>query len=441
MEDNEKMTHFGFQEIKESEKAKEVHAVFENVANNYDIMNDAMSLGIHRVWKDIFIQELAPTHGTRLLDCAGGTGDIAFRYLNFLKNTKNVNNVESYVTVSDINEYMLDVGKLRAERLGFTLENNYNIEWKQSNAEELDFPDESFTVYTIAFGIRNVTYIDKVLSEAYRVLKPGGRFLCLEFSHVNNDVLRWFYDQYSFQMIPVMGTLITGKWQPYQYLVESIRKFPKQEEFKHMIEMSGFRHTSYKNLSCDIRYDIIVEVYIILPSNLGEYKNEINISKPLAKLIVNQAKNHPIFRTYFIIPPAQFYHWAEVKTKILAGACVMFEYNRQVTKEARKEEARLAQLQKFTDDIQSLQKCTVQLQINIQYLQNAVEEIAKQTKTRLPEQRILIKADEEVREQKSTNVTPSTEANRTEKEVSFVQRALQSFDNKVEQNKKYLFVA
>lgn len=252
MEDDEKMTHFGFQNIKESEKAKEVHAVFENVANNYDIMNDAMSLGIHRLWKDIFIQELAPTHGTRLLDCAGGTGDIAFRYLNFLKNTKNPNNLNSYVTICDINEHMLDVGKLRAGRLGFTVENNYNLDWKKSDAEKLDYPDESFTVYTIAFGIRNVTHIDKVLAEAYRVLKPGGRFLCLEFSHVNSDILRWFYDYYSFQMIPVMGTLITGKWQPYQYLVESIRKFPRQEDFKHMIDATGFRHTSYKNLSCGI---------------------------------------------------------------------------------------------------------------------------------------------------------------------------------------------
>ncbi|XP_047363850.1 2-methoxy-6-polyprenyl-1,4-benzoquinol methylase, mitochondrial [Vespa velutina] len=252
VEDGERMTDFGFKKVKESEKAKEVHTVFENIANNYDKMNDIMSLGIHRLWKDIFIQELAPTHGTRLLDSAGGTGDISFRYINFLKNTKNINNVESYVTVCDINEHMLDVGKIRAEKLGYTVENNFNIEWKKEDAENLSFPDESFTVYTIAFGIRNVTHIDKVLSEAYRVLKPGGRFLCLEFTHLENDFLQWLYERYSFQVIPVIGTLVTGKWEPYQYLAESIKKFPKQEEFKHMIDTSGFRNTSYKNLSCGI---------------------------------------------------------------------------------------------------------------------------------------------------------------------------------------------
>ncbi|GAB1866346.1 2-methoxy-6-polyprenyl-1,4-benzoquinol methylase, mitochondrial [Camponotus japonicus] len=215
-ENNEKTTHFGFQTIKESEKTNEVHTVFENVANYYDIMNDTMSMGIHRIWKDIFIQELGPTHGTHLLDSAGGT----------------------------------DVGKERANRLGLSQDSNCNITWKQENAENLSFPEESFTAYTIAFGIRNTTYIDKVLSEAYRVLQPGGRFLCLEFSHVNNGALQWLYDQYSFQIIPVMGHLIAGQWKAYQYLVESIRRFPKQEDFKDMIQTAGFRNVTYKNLTC-----------------------------------------------------------------------------------------------------------------------------------------------------------------------------------------------
>lgn len=248
----EKTTHFGFKTVKESEKGKEVYTVFENVANSYDKMNDIMSLGIHRVWKDIFVQRLAPTHGSRLLDSAGGTGDITFRYLNFLKNTPNPRGVKSHVTVSDINENMLQVGKARSERQNWSQTDNFEIDWKVCDAENLPYEEDSFTAYTIAFGVRNVTHIDKVLSEAYRVLTPGGRFLCLEFSHVENDVLRWFYDKYSFQMIPVLGTLIAGQWQPYQYLVESIRKFPKQEEFKDMIEQAGFRNVTYENLSCGI---------------------------------------------------------------------------------------------------------------------------------------------------------------------------------------------
>lgn len=141
-----------------------VHDVFENVANSYDKMNDAMSMGIHRIWKDIFIQELGPTHGTHLLDSAGGTGDITFRYINFLKNTLNPHNVRSRVTVCDINQHMLDVGKKRASRLGLSQDSNYDIVWKRENAESLSFEEESFTAYTIAFGIRNVTHIDKVLT-------------------------------------------------------------------------------------------------------------------------------------------------------------------------------------------------------------------------------------------------------------------------------------
>ncbi|XP_012229569.2 2-methoxy-6-polyprenyl-1,4-benzoquinol methylase, mitochondrial [Linepithema humile] len=247
-EGNENTTHFGFQTVETSEKTKKVYDVFENVANSYDKMNDAMSMGIHRVWKDIFIQELGPTHGTHLLDSAGGTGDITFRYINFLKNTPNPHNIRSCVTVCDINQHMLDVGKKRASRLNL-LPDNCDVNWKQENAENLSFEEESFTAYTIAFGIRNVTHIDKVLSEAYRVLQPGGRFLCLEFSHVNNKTLKWLYDQYSFQIIPVMGQLIAGQWKPYQYLVESIRRFPNQEDFKYMIETAGFRNVTYRNLT------------------------------------------------------------------------------------------------------------------------------------------------------------------------------------------------
>ncbi|XP_067015776.1 2-methoxy-6-polyprenyl-1,4-benzoquinol methylase, mitochondrial isoform X2 [Anabrus simplex] len=240
-------THFGFETVNENEKANKVHEVFEAVANSYDTMNDAMSFGIHRIWKDIFIQRLGPTPGTRLLDVAGGTGDIAFRYLKYLKlGYPNSTDKESHVTVCDINQAMLDVGKARAERLGLS---GSQISWLKGDAEKLPVDDSSYTAFTIAFGIRNVTHIEKVLDEAYRVLQPGGRFLCLEFSQLNNQTLQWLYDQYSFQIIPVMGQLIAGQWKPYQYLVESIRNFPSQENFKAMIESSGLKCVTYENLT------------------------------------------------------------------------------------------------------------------------------------------------------------------------------------------------
>ncbi|CAF4804102.1 unnamed protein product [Pieris macdunnoughi] len=245
-----KQTHFGFDTIDEEEKTKKVHEVFETVADKYDVMNDVMSLGIHRVWKDIFMQKLAPRPGTKLLDMAGGTGDITFRYINYLRNIgQKQTDKPSHVTVSDINQSMLDVGKIRAERQGYKGDPLVSIDWLCADAEKLPIPDESYNAYTIAFGIRNCTHVDKVLEEAFRVLQPGGRFMCLEFSHLSNTQLQWMYDQYSFQVIPVLGQLVAGQWKPYQYLVESIRQFPDQDRFKAMIEDAGFRQVTYENLT------------------------------------------------------------------------------------------------------------------------------------------------------------------------------------------------
>lgn len=245
-------THFGFQTVKESEKDEKVHKVFEEVAQSYDLMNDALSVGIHRLWKDMFIERLGASRGTKLLDMAGGTGDIAFRYLKYLNNLP-PSDVQSHLTISDINQNMLDVGRKRAEKLGFVngsgAVSNCTIDWVCANAEQLPFEDNTFTAYTIAFGVRNCTHIDKVLSEAYRVLAPGGRFMCLEFSQLNNETLQWVYDQYSFHVIPPMGQVLAGQWEAYQYLVESIRKFPKKVDFEKMIRDSGFNCVTYEDLT------------------------------------------------------------------------------------------------------------------------------------------------------------------------------------------------
>ncbi|XP_014260785.1 2-methoxy-6-polyprenyl-1,4-benzoquinol methylase, mitochondrial isoform X2 [Cimex lectularius] len=205
------------------------------------MMNDAMSFGVHRLWKDCFVERLGPTCGTKLLDVAGGTGDIAFRFLQYLKNQSET----GHATVLDANEEMLRVGEGRAERLGLSKD----LTWTYGDAEKLPFPDSSFDAYTIAFGIRNVTHIDAALREAYRVLRPGGRFLCLEFSRVTNPILSRIYDSYSFQMIPAMGQVIAGDWKSYQYLVESIRQFPDQERFKAMIRDAGFYDAKYENMT------------------------------------------------------------------------------------------------------------------------------------------------------------------------------------------------
>ncbi|OQV17476.1 2-methoxy-6-polyprenyl-1,4-benzoquinol methylase, mitochondrial [Hypsibius exemplaris] len=342
-EEDRSATHFGFETVTDSEKTTKVHGVFEQVASTYDKMNDAMSFGIHRVWKDEFVRMLSPYPDTRILDVAGGTGDIAFRLVRSLDRaarrrpsphfatqstppsatqstppsatqstspsatqstppsasqstvksaaggdvsdqTSNFSldfssparaphavpdslysldftspNADSDtsstgmdslsptrdVTVFDLSESMLEVGKLRALQAGL----DSRIDWVHGNAEDLPFADDSFDAYTIAFGIRNVTHIERALDEAFRVLKPGGRFMCLEFSQVTNPLLAWFYEKYSFQVIPVMGQIIASDWKSYQYLVESIRMFPDQEEFLTMIEDSGFSGVTYKNLS------------------------------------------------------------------------------------------------------------------------------------------------------------------------------------------------
>ncbi|KAF9289579.1 2-hexaprenyl-6-methoxy-1,4-benzoquinone methyltransferase [Linnemannia elongata] len=230
-------THFGFQNVPESMKEALVKQVFANVATKYDIMNDVMSGGVHRLWKDHFMRTLAPTPGTKLLDVAGGTGDIAMRFLDYCKETHGDSTAQ--VTVFDINPNMLEVGKERFTKTPY--HNTSQVSFMEGNAENLEhIPDNSMDAYTIAFGIRNCTHVDRVLKEAYRVLKPGGRFMCLEFSKVENPVISKVYDVFSFDVIPTMGQIVANDRDSYQYLVESIRKFPPQKEFAKMIKDAGF---------------------------------------------------------------------------------------------------------------------------------------------------------------------------------------------------------
>ncbi len=240
MSEDSKTTHFGFQTVEEDAKAGMVHGVFSSVASKYDVMNDAMSLGIHRLWKDAMLDWLAPRKGMRLLDVAGGTGDIAFR---FLKRAG-----EGHATVLDMTQSMLDEGRKRAEAEALADQ----LDWVCGDAMALPFEAGSFDAYTISFGIRNVTRIEDAIAEAYRVLRPGGRFLVLEFSQIPNPGLQWAYDRYSFNIIPPMGKVITGDADSYQYLVESIRRFPEQDRFASMIRDGGFEQVKYRNLSMGI---------------------------------------------------------------------------------------------------------------------------------------------------------------------------------------------
>jgi demethylmenaquinone methyltransferase/2-methoxy-6-polyprenyl-1,4-benzoquinol methylase len=240
MTDLENTTHFGFQTVPEAEKASRVQGVFGSVASKYDIMNDVMSMGIHRVWKDAMMDWLAPRPGQRLLDVAGGTGDISFRFL------KRAGHAHS--TVLDLTEPMLVAGRKRAEADQMADQ----LDWVVGDAMALPFEDNTFDVYTISFGIRNVTKPQIALNEAYRVLKPGGRLVVLEFSQIPNDMLQWIYDRYSFNMIPRMGKIIANDWDSYQYLVESIRKFPDQDTFLSMVKQAGFENAKYRNLTMGV---------------------------------------------------------------------------------------------------------------------------------------------------------------------------------------------
>ncbi|WP_219892546.1 class I SAM-dependent methyltransferase [Aquisediminimonas profunda] len=220
---------FGYQEVAPVEKTKRVRQVFSSVAENYDLMNDAMSGGMHRLWKDRFVRRVKPREGEMVLDMAGGTGDIAFR----------MQALGALITVADINPDMLAVGIERAQKREIG-----GLSWSEQNAEQLTFDDKSFDAYTIAFGIRNVTHIDKALSEAYRVLKRGGRFYCLEFSTTLWPGFAEVYDVYSHKLVPKLGKLLAKDEESYRYLIESIRRFPDMLAFEGMIRQAGFIRTN-----------------------------------------------------------------------------------------------------------------------------------------------------------------------------------------------------
>lgn len=248
-------TSFGFKHVREEEKSQLVGNVFSSVASNYDLMNDLMSGGLHRLWKDRLVSMLNPFPGMKHLDVAGGTGDVAFRILDGISSIKRRANQdpindhlqeETQIHACDINPNMLNVGRKRAIERG--LGEDKSLIWVEGDAEALSFEDNTMDGYTIAFGIRNVTHIEKVLAEAYRVLKHGGRFLCLELSHVEVPVFKELYDYYSFSVIPAVGELVAGDRDSYQYLVESIRRFPPQEKFASMIADAGFQKVEYENL-------------------------------------------------------------------------------------------------------------------------------------------------------------------------------------------------
>ncbi len=238
--DSDKTTHFGFETVAESDKAGRVQGVFNSVASKYDIMNDVMSVGIHRVWKEAMMDWLAPRAGQKLLDVAGGTGDVSFKFLGRAGS--------GHATVLDLTEPLVIEGRKRAEAAAMA----DSLDWVVGDAMALPFEDNTFDVYTISFGIRNVTRPQEALNEAYRVLRPGGRLMVLEFSQLPNPMMQKAYDLYSFNVIPRMGQMIANDRDSYQYLVESIRNFPDQETFLGMLRTAGFGQAKYRNLSLGI---------------------------------------------------------------------------------------------------------------------------------------------------------------------------------------------
>jgi ubiquinone/menaquinone biosynthesis methyltransferase len=228
---------FGFQKVSPEERTRKVQNVFESVANRYDLMNDLMSLGIHRYWKDRFVSHLPITCHSQILDVAGGTGDIAFKILGRYPH------LNPKVTLCDLSLAMLKVGQDRALDRGIVR----NVDWVCGNAESLPLPDNGFDLYTISFGLRNVTHLETALREAYRVLKPGGYFVCLEFSKVQSGLLEKLYTSYSFNVLPKLGEFVAKDRDSYQYLVESIQKFPSQEVLGALVEKAGFEDVHWQN--------------------------------------------------------------------------------------------------------------------------------------------------------------------------------------------------
>jgi demethylmenaquinone methyltransferase / 2-methoxy-6-polyprenyl-1,4-benzoquinol methylase len=231
-------THFGYQQVPWNEKARRVAGVFDSVADRYDVMNDVMSLGIHRLWKRFTIEMSGVRRGQRVLDLAGGTGDLAARFSRMV-------GPDGEVVLGDINASMLQRGRERLTDRGVA----GNLQYVQVNAEALPFPDDHFDCITIAFGLRNVTDKDAALASMYRVLRPGGRLLVLEFSHPRAPGLKPLYDLYSFKMLPLMGRFIARDEASYRYLAESIRMHPDQETLKQMMEQAGFERCEYFNLT------------------------------------------------------------------------------------------------------------------------------------------------------------------------------------------------
>ena len=234
----EKTTHFGYKTVAENEKASMVADVFHSVAAKYDVMNDLMSFGVHRLWKHQTIASSGVRKGHHVLDLAGGTGDLTAKFSQLVGET-------GQVVLGDINSSMLKVGREKLHNLGLV----GNIDYVQMNAEMLPFPDNSFDVITIAFGLRNVTDKDKALRSMYRILKPGGRLLVLEFSKPKHEALSKAYDFYSFNLLPTMGKLVANDSESYQYLAESIRMHPDQDTLKAMMDEAGFEQTTYQNLT------------------------------------------------------------------------------------------------------------------------------------------------------------------------------------------------